>query len=489
MGRYYKLLATDTPKTKQKQACNFGVCSHIGGLAHHVAQEDAVVYQEYDEDILCTLTPEEIGQRLWTGYHVLNQNFSNDHPDDDSGTTASITIIKGEHLITATLADTIAYAVVWGADDTLLGLKRLTKRTHTPDLPEEALRINQVLTERSKMPLKVIGDRIVYKKRKVQTTLNVSRAIGDKDFRPVIITDADINITSISKILKELHISSMVEKVQVITVSDGFTNTIDRARKLPNKNQKYETRMHELCLRRGLKDLRCFDEKSIAIHLTQTAISAGSKDNVTVAVQTIMAEGESPTFMGMHAVFDGHGGKIAANYSMECISDVLHHLFKMNPKEYDDYLYSVSKQSEQYQLFCLDHSTLVVGSISHSAIGTADKLLNDANVNKKSNPLNHQIKTSSSLILSYLSKELVVLLTVAFLIATVFALMIGICGVVGFPSSETHVVTLGVVAVSAFGLGYWMFKSAYPFVLSCFEPQSNITGLWTKTRSNTGPSN
>lgn len=477
MSRYYKLLASDAPKIKQKQEKNFGVCSNMGD--YHNAQEDAALWQEYDDNVLDSLTPEDIGQRLWTSYHVLNNDFSTTYPNHNSGTTASTTIIKGNDLITATLADTIAYVVVWGPDNTVLGVKRLTQRTHSPDLPEEKQRINQILTDHPKTPLTVVGGRIILKSRNNhEMTINVSRAIGDRDFQPAIIADADIHITSIPRILAELKIINNVEKIQIITASDGFTEHVPRGRKLPDSNQKDEKRMHEVFLRRSLKKLTSFDEQSIATQLTEEAIKSGSKDNVTVVVQTIMRVGESVTCMGMNAVFDGHDGhdgKVAANYSVSHLSGVLDTLFRMSSDEYNEHPYRY-KNSNHHQLFCIDDAMPVhnVTTIIPTNTNNASAL-QVASMFSDKNKRSTRIKTScSSLMLKYLSKEFFALLTVAFLIATICALLIGICGVVGLPCTGVGAgISLGVGLISAVGLGYLMFKSVYPFVLGCFDNQSD----------------
>lgn len=86
----------------------FGLYETIGARQ---SQEDAAFACWYTKDHFNPLTPQEIGRRLWTSYHLLNQLGQKQFY---SGTTASTTVYDGRGtLITATLADSLFCRDLW----------------------------------------------------------------------------------------------------------------------------------------------------------------------------------------------------------------------------------------------------------------------------------------------------------------------------------------------------------------------------------------
>ncbi|MCL9684472.1 hypothetical protein [Legionella maioricensis] len=100
------------------------------------------------------------------------------------------------NLITATLADTVTFAVIYGKKGDALGVIRLNKVTHKGSNEPEKRRIEAAGGT-------ILFDR-VYKDR---LTLGVSRAIGDQRFKDSgVCSEASIDVTNVKKIAEDLHI-------------------------------------------------------------------------------------------------------------------------------------------------------------------------------------------------------------------------------------------------------------------------------------------
>jgi integrin-linked kinase-associated serine/threonine phosphatase 2C len=134
-------------------------------------QEDALVWEPYDHQILQNLSSQDIGQRLWTAYQILNENFSKTG-SARGGTTASTTIISKQHLITATLADAVSFAVIYSTTGEVVGVHRLNSKIYTPNT--EIKRIKHAGGS-------VTNSRI----EGMYSRLAVSRAIGDKSHKAI----------------------------------------------------------------------------------------------------------------------------------------------------------------------------------------------------------------------------------------------------------------------------------------------------------------
>jgi serine/threonine protein phosphatase PrpC len=306
------------------QQQNFGAHSILGGRR---TQEDALVQQPFEAGELGDLTPEQIGQRLWTSYHELHAALNIAHPPSadfsknprDPGTTASTTVMHQGHLITATLADSVAFAVIYGPNNTVLAVERLNKRTHSPALLVEKARIE------------ALGGFI--SQGRVMRLLAISRAIGDFGFHPFLIADADINITSLPDIAKKFDVDPAdITRTHLISTCNGYTEQVVNTKKA-----------HEYFLSTGLSTFQGTTESELAAHLTKQATESNSRDNISVAVQTM-----SSHYSGMLGVYDGHDGTEASHFVANHISETLLIQCAMSEEAYTSQTNSVQNNQAVY---------------------------------------------------------------------------------------------------------------------------------------------
>ncbi|STX50189.1 Protein phosphatase 2C [Legionella busanensis] len=287
-------------------------------------QEDALAWETL-ENAVDTLTPEEIGKRLWTTYRNLDEQFLQN--DCGDGTTAATTIYDGKgNLITALLADAASFAAVYDNNNQLLGVVRLNSVIHKAKVPIEKKRIEDA------------GGRVYFDR--VGGQLAVSRGIGDKYFKEIgVCSEATIDITSINTLAKTFQVSpNAIRKVQIINTCDGFT---DGANVQTKKG-------HEEFLLEALKEISEANDKlpetEIAKALVTKAKEAGSTDNITVAIQTITSN--TPALL--LGVYDGHGGSEASIYVAENIGEEFRKQCELTSEVYQNQTLSTDKNSVVY---------------------------------------------------------------------------------------------------------------------------------------------
>ncbi len=313
------------------QEFGFGYYETYGG---RYSQEDALAWHILDKKDLTPentseqLTPEEIGHRLWTSYREL------DTPDLVSGTTAATTIYDGKgHFITATLADAASFAVVYDKEGKALGVTRLNSVTHKPS------------DESEKQRIEAVGGQILFwGVPRVDGNLAVSRAIGDNAGELKahgVCSEATIDITSADKIASGLGIApDDVGFIQVINTCDGFTDGAG--------NDKQSKKDHEEYLFSLLKELDAPGKLSLdylAKTLSDRALQDGSRDNVSIAIQTITAQTPA-VFIG---VYDGHGGIEASTKVADNIGRVFKEQCALTPAKYAKQELSVQNNKAIYE--------------------------------------------------------------------------------------------------------------------------------------------
>ncbi|MCW8444823.1 protein phosphatase 2C domain-containing protein [Fluoribacter gormanii] len=295
----------------------FGLYETMGARP---SQEDAAFACWYPPNHFNLLTPQEIGRRLWTSYHVINilgRNVMH------GGTTASTTVYDGHrNLITATLADSLCFAVIYDMQAKLSGVVRLNSIIHHPAFEMERIQ---------KAGGVVFFDRI-------NGQLAVSRAIGDFDYNDgVVCADAQIDIHYLDKMSDSLGISpECVRTVQIITTCDGFTEP------LAGQTQK----AHEQWLFNCLNEIPLankLEEHQLAKMLANKALERGSRDNISIAIQTL-----SPSQPFLIGIYDGHGGKDASHFTAGNIGVVFDYQCSLTQEAYAQQLLSVDKNFITY---------------------------------------------------------------------------------------------------------------------------------------------
>jgi integrin-linked kinase-associated serine/threonine phosphatase 2C len=267
-------------------------------MGHRSGQEDALAWQTFDEGELGSVTPEQIGHRLWTTYQKLNASGFAKENGQKTGTTACTTIIKDNHLITATLGDTVAFAVIYDTTGAVASVQRLNPKTHKPSDTDEQKRIKDAGGA-------ILGDYVGF-----LHLVAVSRSLGDFVAQGIC-ADATIDITTLSE---DAH------HVQIITTCDGFTDGAGLTRQTKEG--------HEAYLREALSAMNggkpgLLSEETIAERLAEDALTKGSRDNISIAVQSIKTEGRPATQKAMIGVYDGHGGPALSHFVADHIGDEL----------------------------------------------------------------------------------------------------------------------------------------------------------------------
>ncbi|MFT4058351.1 MAG: PP2C family serine/threonine-protein phosphatase [Legionella sp.] len=277
------------------------------------SQEDTLAWETLEQ--LDSLSPEDIGKQLSATYQALDEHvLKNDY---DDGTTAVTTVYDGKgNFITAILADAASFAAIYDKEDKVLGVVRLNSVTHKPTDPEEEKRINSV------------GGYVYFSR--VNGILAVSRAIGDKSLKKFgICSEATIDITNIDKLADHVNIHrDDIGKIQIIVTCDGFTDGAEKQTKKGHEDFLYAN-LEEIVKSNNKKS-----ETEIARFLVDQVIKSGrSRDNVTVAIQTITKDTKAAFLIG---VYDGHGGANASTYVAENIGTEFNKQCALTPELYKE---------------------------------------------------------------------------------------------------------------------------------------------------------
>lgn len=299
------------------QEHGFGLYETMGARP---SQEDAAFASWYTPDHFNLLTPPEIGRRLWTSYHLVNRSG---HHFIHGGTTASTTVYDGQGtLITATLADSVSFAVVYDTQEQLVGVLRLNSMIHHPRFELDRIQSAGGV---------VFFDRI-------NGQLAVSRAIGDFDFNAqVVCADASIDINPFNKIYAYLDIAAEhVAKMQIIVTCDGFTEP------LASQTQKEHEQWFLHCFNK-ISFVSTQQEHLLAKALANEALASGSQDNISIAVQTL-----SPSAPFLIGIYDGHGGKDASRYTAEHIGPIFDSQCSLTQEAYAQQSLSADKNFTTY---------------------------------------------------------------------------------------------------------------------------------------------
>lgn len=312
---------TSLPHEKSAEVCELVQEHHFGlyeTIGKRPTQEDAVFACWYARDHFKSLTPQDIGRRLWTSYHLVNILGRNEML---GGTTASTTVYDGMGtLITATLADSLSFAVIYDRQDNIAGVVRLNSMIHHPNAEQERIQRAGGL---------IFANRI-------NGQLAISRAIGDFDFNAAVVcADATIDINDLHEIYAQVGTTcAQVGKVQMITTCDGFTEPLTHQTK----------QAHEQWLLNCLQETSLNkNEEQLAQFLANKALEWGSRDNISIAVQTLSLY--LPFLVG---VYDGHGGKDASHFTAEHIGSIFDYQCSLSQEAYAQQSLSAEKNFLTY---------------------------------------------------------------------------------------------------------------------------------------------
>ncbi|MFJ1269562.1 protein serine/threonine phosphatase 2C family protein [Legionella lytica] len=279
-------------------------------------QEDAAVAYWYSEDSFNALTAQDIGHRLWTSYKLINQHCLK---PGFGGSTASTTVYDGKgNLITATLGDSVVFAVVYFPNGHVASVARLNKVIHHPHLDQERLGQVRGLVNNGRL-LGRYG------------SLALSRALGDYDFiESGLCDDAHIDITPSDF----THASGM--KIHIITTCDGFTEPVPG----PSKENQEQWFWQQL---QSIDNPGLHTETDLARLLAFKALHAGSRDNISVSVQVLTKN--TPFLVG---IYDGHGGDSTSTYVASHIAQVFEQQCGLSAEAYAEQTLSVDQNWSIY---------------------------------------------------------------------------------------------------------------------------------------------
>lgn len=310
-----------TAKSSSADLKTYGFAYHeIMGLRK--TQEDAVIWSPLDEIVLEGLSKEQVGFCMWTAYRNLDDSLLS----KTSGTTASTTICTKDNLVTATLADTIAFALIY-KNDGKIWVRRLNKRIRHAEDPDETQRI-------------IAAGGFVADNR-VLGQLSPPRAIGDRMYTGVC-AEADIDVFDLNQFTD-------VAKIQVLTACDGFTEPLVYEEERPDTKENCEeflSRYLNMVSSQAGKLLINMSEHEICELLVTAALNNGSEDNISICIQTVK---QGPHyFIGMHGIYDGHDGYTASHHVASNIVDEIKRLIRLTPDEYARETNSAIANNEAY---------------------------------------------------------------------------------------------------------------------------------------------
>lgn len=312
------------------QTHRFAAYETMGGRR---TQEDALAWRTFDDKELDDLTPVEIGHRLWTTYQNLHETLRTNGAT--AGSTASTTVVKGPHLITATLGDAVAFAVVYNRAGEIVRVQRLNEVTHKPNDSSEEARIRKaggIVSSDEGIP-------------RVGGLLAMSRTLGDFGVTGMC-ADAHIDIATLPA--DDYH-------VQIISACDGLTDGAGLQHQTKGGHEKY--------LERTLRSINAgkpglLSERQLAEALAKKAIDDGSADNISVAVQTVKVGGQEASQHCMLGVYDGHSGTDVSHYAADQIDSELSRQLALSKEDYEAQATSVKTKKTDYERDNKDKETL-----------------------------------------------------------------------------------------------------------------------------------
>lgn len=341
-------------------------CGYHQDIGSKETQEDTLCIAQLQtqeltpKDAQERLTPEKIGHRLWTCHLQMHQAICDGN--HKSGSTATSTVYDGAgHLITATLGDSVCFAVVYDHQGTLLSVTRLNSLIHHATVKREYYRVRA-------------ANGTINTDNRVQDTLAMTRSIGDNKPRYRTVFNNKTPISSESQIdtinLSDLPKYTQSSIVQLIACSDGFTD----GNRADTSKQGQEQYLYKELLK--ITNPTTLLENQLAEKLVKAAQDLRTFDNVSVAIQTLRP-GQA-FFIGL---YDGHGGTNASTYLAKNAAENFIELSTMTLAQYSQEPFSVDQEKYRYR-YDTDHNQVIkqCSDTEFQALYFND-LLTEANIN------------------------------------------------------------------------------------------------------------
>lgn len=325
MSKYYSVsnepVELITPKTQQAATSGrkdyriegefFGGAELIGKrpaqedrmIAERLTLEETAAYRAFsskDKKECLSKTLQTLNQGCRTVYDFFARQL-NPNSVKNQGSTAIIALIDPQlnHVLIANVGDSQVFASYLNADGSHQKTARLNN-LHNPDQPNEKARLEA-------LKVTLVGNRL----SSGTTLLSTSRSLGDFVFEQSGLS-AEPEFTEVSFDLQA------GESVTLMVACDGLT---ERECLKPEDIGKYIAQHQQESL------------GQLSLGLAQSAISKGSKDNVSVQacrLSNTPSPQSDPFILG---VFDGHGGtQIAVHLKNKFMEHFKTHLNHMRPQ-------------------------------------------------------------------------------------------------------------------------------------------------------------
>ncbi|CDZ76580.1 cobaltochelatase subunit [Legionella massiliensis] len=307
---------------------------HLQG--NRPSQEDGGLFVQLNSAV--ELSPAQVAERMWTALKnvddLVKQQETNQPQMKNQGTTACIASVHQKHLITANLADSVLFAVLYSPEGKVIGATRVTQDLHKPTQKNERARIESQ------------GGKVFF--GRVNGSLAVARAIGDHQHNTygevvseVISSDASLGIYSLDEMQKALNPKGLaVGKMQFIMTCDGVTEPAENSLDIEHHTYLYQ----------------CLDainngqpgnlpESELARLLAEQAIADGSGDNVSASVMTYNPQNTNTSYF---AIFDGHGGQRVVHEVVQNFANSLNQQLTMTENVYQQQAQSVQNKQANF---------------------------------------------------------------------------------------------------------------------------------------------
>lgn len=232
------------------------------------AQEDRIAFGTLPE--FATFTEHQRNQFLTNKISQLQIQLDEANMQH-VGSTLCAVIYFDSQIYCVNVGDSTAFLAKINSTGKIQQFQRLNKNLHNPSERHEMLRLKNTGKKQHVHHKRLAG-------------LLLSRSMGDNALE-------EFGLIHTPEIDSYTMTQTQDEKILLIVACDGLTESKFNLEKVLEKNWR-------------------LPPEKIALSLAESALDAGSGDNISVLVAVLNPEQHTPTYM---AVFDGHGGIAAAD--------------------------------------------------------------------------------------------------------------------------------------------------------------------------------